>query len=485
MSGGPNKVVVVGRDAALWLAACVLQRALGASGVSVTAIELPSALGPASLYASLPPLEALHAKLGLDEAALLRAIGGSFSLGWNIVAPGERPFFLAHGSYGAPIDDSPFLPHWVKARRFGLLAEFEDFSLVAAAARQGRMLLPDQETATMARTDYAYHLPATAYVVALKSGAARLGVEVVQTRSISIETEGNRILSVRPEGGEEVAGDLFIDASGREALLFGPKGKVAERRLIARAAPFAAVPVYGEIRIGQHGWTALHGTPGATYVTHAYSTAQSDKEALADASRTAGLPLAHISATDVVIGRRPAPWQGNRVAIGAAAAGFDPLFDVELHAIQLGLVHLLSLFPVDEAPAAERAEYNRLVGSSFDRLAEFASAFRLLNRFAEQGYWAEARQAEPSVALAHKVAAFCARGTIAPMEDETFAPDLWAALFIGLGEMPESWPPAIDRTPPEQLKNAFRRTLGLIRDKVLAQPTHQAYLARLRNESAA
>ena len=49
-------------------------------------------------------------------------------------------------------------------------------------------------------------------------------------------------------------------------------------------------------------------------------------------------------------------------------------------------------------------------------------------------------------AVAHKIATFRARGEIPPMEDETFAPDFWRALFVGLGEMPESWPPAIDRT---------------------------------------
>ena len=74
---------------------------------------------------------------------------------------------------------------------------------------------------------------------------------------------------------------------------------------------------------------------------------------------------------------------------------------------------------------------------------------------------------------------------IPPLEDETFAPDFWRALLVGLGEMPESWPPAIDRTSPDRMKQEFRRMLAFVRDKVLEQPTHDAYLRRFGRSEAA
>src|SRR4051812_43758937 len=114
----PRHVVIVGRDAALWLTAASLREALGPAGVEVTAVELPTQLGPASVYATLPAIESLHSRLGLDEAALLRTTRGSFSLGYNIVPPDRAPFFLAHGAYGAPIDGNDFFAFWLKARRF-------------------------------------------------------------------------------------------------------------------------------------------------------------------------------------------------------------------------------------------------------------------------------------------------------------------------------------------------------------------------------
>ena len=65
MSASPNHVVVVGRDADLWLTVTAVYAALAPTGIKVTAIELPTRLGPASAYATLPAIESLHSRLGL------------------------------------------------------------------------------------------------------------------------------------------------------------------------------------------------------------------------------------------------------------------------------------------------------------------------------------------------------------------------------------------------------------------------------------
>src|ERR1700742_181821 len=114
MSAPLSRVVVVGRDADLWLTANAIGHALAPAGGKVTAVELPSRLEISHVSATLPPLEALHAKLNIDEAALLRATQGSFSLGQNMVARCRRVpnFFHAWGAYGAPIARNPFYPCW-------------------------------------------------------------------------------------------------------------------------------------------------------------------------------------------------------------------------------------------------------------------------------------------------------------------------------------------------------------------------------------
>ena len=481
MSGAPNHVVVVGRDADLWLTATAVSAALAPAGIKVAAIELPTRLGPACAYATLPAIESLHARLGLEEPAMLRTTRGSFSLGHNVVASGRAPFFLAHGAYGAPIEGSDFFPLWLKARRFGLTAALEDFSPTAMAARHGRILVPDQETEAFGRTDYGYHLPAIAYAALLKSHARRLGVAMHRAVDIAVDrdSDSGAVLAVKPDGGPPVSGDLFIDASGPDAvLLAGALGVPAEewgaffpfdRRLTARGKPFAAVPGYADARLSQSGWTALYASQAATHVVHAYRGSEGDDAALAAATFASGRPLRDATVTPIAPGARSEAWSGNVVAIGASACAFDPLFDLNLHAIELGIVHLLSLFPPSATANAERAEYNRVIRSHFERLRDFQAALYFLTG---------ASRSVPD-SLAHKIDIFQARGTIAPMEDETFSPDQWRALFVGLGLMPESWPPAIETVPPEKMKEGFRRILGFVRTKVVEQPTHDHYLAEI------
>jgi tryptophan halogenase len=487
------RVIVVGRDAALWLTAVSLHRALGATGVSVTAIELPAGLHPGDVVRSLPPLEALHNRLGVSEADLIRASGGSYTLGWNVAPPTPAaPFFLAHGGYGAPIDNTEFFHYWAKARRFGLEVAFEMFSPTAMAARQGRMLLPDSETEKFARADYGYHLPAIEYAGFLKGLAHRAGLTSHRSHSVLVERDeaNGAVRAVRLDRGERIEGDLFVDASGAEAVLIGrgldqafevcAAATPVDRTLVASAPRFASVPVYSELRICQAGWLELLAAQTTTQVRYAYASAgRSDEEALAEARTAAQLPLTQARFEAHQTGGRSRPWTGNCIAVGTAAHQVDPLFDLDLHIVQLGIVHLIALFPAHARFDAERDEYNRVLASKVARLRDLAPAFYGLNRFYTAGFWDAARRTKTPKATRHKIAAFRARGQIPPMEDETFAPDFWRALLVGLGEMPQTWPPAIDLTPPDTLRSALQRMLGFVKDKVLEQPTHDAYLQRL------
>ncbi|HEY2177115.1 MAG TPA: tryptophan 7-halogenase [Caulobacteraceae bacterium] len=487
------RVIVVGRDAALWLTALSLHRALGPTGVAVSAVELPPSLAPGDVIRALPPLEALHNRLGLNEADLIRATGASYTLGWNVAPPAPAaPFFLAHGAYGAPIDGGDFFHYWAKARRFGLTIDLEMFSPTAMAARQGRMLLPDGDTEMLGRADYGYHLPAIEYAGFLKGLARRAGLASHRTRSVVVERDGaaGAIAAVRLDQGERIAGDLFVDASGAEAALIGfglgqafeacAAGSPVDRCLVASAPRFASVPVYSEVRIGASGWLELLASRTSTGVRFAYSSAElGDEAALAAAGAAAQAPLRQSRIRAVHPGGRSRPWTANCIAVGAAAHQVDPLFDLDLHIVQLGIVHLISLFPAHAEFGAEREEYNRVLASMLARLRDLAPAVYGCNRFHAEGFWEAARCAPAPRTTRHKVETFRARGQIPPMEDETFAPDFWRALLVGLGETPRSWPPAIDLTPPEALRDALKRMLGLVKDKVLEQPTHDAYLQRL------
>lgn len=495
-----SRVVVMGRDVDLWLCVNAISRALGPAGVSVIAIELPTRLRSSDISATLPPLEALHSKLGIKEPSLIRATAGSFSFGQNFVARfglGQSPnFFHAWGAYGASIDGSAFFPCWLKATRYGLKLSYQDFCLTAVAAKNGRMLLPDEATSAFGRTDYGYHLQTMAYAGYLKSTAANLGVKIYEAQKGLVERdETGSIAALIIDGSLRIEGQLFVDATGPDAILIGGSLDVpsedwrqyfsVDRVLAARAPAFTKTPPFAEIRVTGAGWTALHPNQATTGVLHAYSSDfLSDEAALESASAAAAAKLADASFRAVNPCVRSSVWEGNCVAVGGSACVLDPIHDVDLHALQLGIVHLLSLFPVTGQFAVERTEYNRIMRSHYERIRDFQCAFYALAPF-DGKFWQQARAQSVPQALSHKIATFRARGQIAPMEDETFLPDSWQAIFIGLGVAPESWPPTIDRIPPHRFKEEFQRTIEFIKGKVLEQPTHDGYLDRMGRNSAA
>jgi tryptophan halogenase len=484
-----RELVIVGRDAPLWLSACVMQYALAPAGVTVSAVELPPRAQPADVYATLPALEPLHTRLRIDEARLIAATRGTFSLGRRYVdAMGRAPaFFHAHGSNGSRIDEKEFLPHWVLARRQGLNASFEEFSLTAAAARAGRMLLPDAAIDRFGFTDYAYHLPAIPYAAWLRQLALRRGVRNHWSSTLEVRLDaGGAIAGLLLEGERQVKGDFFLDVTGSEALLASAMGVgleswrdafVADRVMCAHSAPASPVPVYSEIRAHARGWVAMAASQVCIHVTQAYCSDQPPEPA--DLAAAAGIPLQGVVVRERHPGRRMRAWEKNCVAVGEAACVFDPLHFVDLHAVQAGLVHLLPLFPVQADFSIERDEYNKNVRSALERMRDFQSAHYRLTRYGDSPFWARARGAASSAELAHKLDAFRARGETVDYEDEAFTIDDWQALFIGHGVIPETYDPAVDRTAPDLLKSEISRIQGFIRQKVEEQRLHSDMLRDL------
>lgn len=481
-------VAIVGRDAPLWLTAAALRRALGPAGIAVTAVALPSEAGPAEIYPTLPAIEALHNQIGIDEAALLRGVRGAFTLGQNFTdrsGAGQTPFLHSYGAHGTGINGSDFFPHWVKARHHGLEVGLDDFSLTATAAHHGRLFLPDADSEKYGRADYGYHLPAAAYAKSLMAIARHLGVELVEAASVEVERDGQDIRALVVDGGRRIEADLFVDATADGRLLrsmpgvtFEPMAAAGDRVLTALAPRLATLPVYSEVRAGSDGWTALYPSMTHTHVAHVYaSAATSDDAALAAAAAASGLPLEAVGVRAFSPGIASALWTGNCVGIGEAAAVLDPVHGLALHALQLGIVHLISHFPAEgESHAARRAEYHRAMRSHLARIADFQTAHLALQRYAGP-FWDAARDLPVSDDLAHLIAFFRARGELAPFEDESLPPDSWRALLLGHGIAPTGWRPTIDRVPPDEVKAHFRRMLGFVREAVLRQPTHDAYLA--------
>lgn len=481
-----NSVVVVGRDCDLWLTVIAMAQALGPAGVAVTAVELPSRLAPGEVLASLPQLIALQGRLGITLEELFAATGGSISLGQSFVIAGPHPttFFHAWDRCGLPIDGHDFLHCWLRARSEGLNVGLRHFSPAAEAARHGRILLDDECAGDWAQGG---HLPAAAYAGLLKSLAARRRIVIRQAAGVTIEPDASGgIAAVVLEGSAtRVTGDLFVDASGEDAVLIGgalgccrepwTQDWGADRVVFGLAPAFTVTPPFAEVRTAAGGWTALHPTPGATGIVHAFrGSITSDAEAVAAAAAAAGTALGQVCIRAHTAGILRQPWIGNCVAIGAAAVRLDPLHDLGLHVLQLSIVQLISLFPASRAYEAERREYNIAMRSYCGRLRDFQQAFHALAPRLGP-FW---NGLEPrSDSLEHTLATFRASAYLPPHEHETLSSDSWHSCLLGLGLVPERWPPGTERLSAERLRQVIERLLADIRARVLKQPLHDAYLS--------
>ncbi len=480
-----SKVVIFGRDAAAWLSANALHTALGPTGLVVEVVELPSLLQAQDIYPALPALEAFHGQMRIDEHALLKAIGGSYSLGQSFVGFGPSPFFHAYGSHGVAIDRLPFFQHFTRARQKGLKVALEDFSLTAAGAKFGRFIVPDNTTESFARTDYGYHLPAIAYVNLLRTKAIKSGIRVMPARGVEVEHDDKgHVAALMTGGGERVTGDLFIDASGAEARIMRTLGARFESwrgwfrgdRVLAAAGPaYASVPPYARIEASDHGWLGLYAAQDRTRLVQVHdSHLMSDDAALQAAARMSGLKLGDAVVSALNPGRLDQAWTQNCIAIGEAACVFDPIDGPGLQAIQNGLVHLLALFPQGKDCGTERAEYNNLMRQGFERIRDFQIAHAAL--CAQSGaYWRAPEAALPDT-LTRKLDAFRARGLVPMYDGETFPLDSWEALLTGHGQIPESSEPLVEATSDADLMGHLKHMLGYIREQVQSMNAHDTYL---------
>ena len=493
MTAAPiKKVVIAGRDAAAWLSANALLKAFQASGLKVEVVELPTLLRVQDVVASQPALEAFHRLLGFDEHEVLKATAGIYSLGQSFANfSGAAPAFLhPYGSHGASLGKVAFHQVWVKARQAGMNVAFEDFSLVAVAAKQGKFFAADSDISSFARCDYAYHLNAAAYVRYLKAHALRRGAVVTTARHLGVERDAQtgHIQALTLGDGRRVEGDLFIDATGADSLLLGGALETpvdswahwfpADRLLAVAGERLRSLPSFSQVRAVQGG--CLHVTPTQDMLGLVYAYGgrdMSDDEAFQAVAVTAGTRVApDATVTPLSPGRRTSAWVGNCVAVGEAACVFDPIDNVGLHSLQMGLAHLITLFPLDSDCAVEAKDYNRVIRSSLERLRDFQITHFKLNKVPGSRRWDMLRDMAVPEMLDYKIEQFKARGTVVLYDDETFQSDDWLSVFIGHGCIPRVYDPLVDLTDQDAAIRHVQQILGFIRQKVEDMSSHDAYI---------
>ena len=492
-----QQVVVVGSDAAAWMAAAALLRSVSGAGISVRVVELPSLLQPVDAYSALPELAGFHRRIGLDENLLFRSckavpVAGRRFSNWSGAAP---PFIHGYDRASPVAAGLGFTQLWIKGRERGLRTDFENFSLASVAAKAGRV--PVASGGAGLHAAFGYNLDARAYSALLRHGATRGGVDSKAATIADVEIEGDRITAVTLDDGERVEADLFIDASGPRAALIGHMSGAdleswrewlpCDRMLIASAKALKPLPAFSQISAFRHGWIGLFPLQDRTALVAAFdSRATSDQALVEDLPALANIPMGgDVMASDLSQGIRRRTWAGNCVAIGEAAFSLEPLDGVQLHILHYCISQLMTLFPVEAGVFPEAQLYDRIIRRLAVNLRDFQLAHYKLNRRFDMPFWDGRRDAAVPETLQRKLDVFTARGRVQLNDDETFQDQDWESLFIGHGLMPQSYDPRVDAIPEQEHIAQVQARLNDIVGLAEAMPPVDDFIAGVNAQRAA
>lgn len=362
-----QRIVVAGAGQVGVLAAIGVKRALPSCEVIVLGLPIdPGALADRAATA-LPFSNRLHDRLGIAEEEIVSRAQGSHRLitryfGWGGGQAGAVP-------YGAMVDASlrtRFAQEWGGGPRNGSdsrRAKEAVGSLAESLAEAGRFAVPPLGAPNpLAEVDYALRWNPEAYRALLIEAARRLGVEYLPGEIKTAERDGMGGLAAVVTDGGRLAADLFLDCTGPRALLLSTLPEFALddwrallplRRLILARPGQGMVALEDRFSLLAEGWLGqLAGRDGVQAVLGVAPD-------VPDSKAFRALGAAPLAGFQLEPGRVRSPWLGNVVALGDAAARFEPLGFLNLDLAHRQLDLLLELMPGRAIERLERAEFNR------------------------------------------------------------------------------------------------------------------------------
>jgi tryptophan 7-halogenase len=469
-------VVIAGGGVTGWSAAAALKRRLPWLNVTIIAAPpAPDALAD-RMSSTLPSILGFHADLGLcDDDAILRT-GSSFRLGTRFAgwatAPGD--YVHAYGPYGQPFGTASFHQHYVRATHLGTAAPFDRHSAPAMLGRAGRFVMPGSDPA-LGDYEYGLHIDPVRYAGMMRAFALHLGVREVAgpIGPVTLRSVDGFIEAVG-----DVAGDLFVDCTGPQAMLRSALDTAwdswaawltCDRIAFADAPPSADLPPLDDVIAHDAGWYWQSARPGAMSNGCVFSA-----DLMTDPP-TDAMTLAQ--------GTRPQPWLRNCIAVGDAATVIEPLEWSNLHLAHSAIDRLVEMLPDRDCAPIEIADYNRQAVAEAERVRDFVILHYAVGDRPEP-FWQAARAMSLPASLDHTLTQFRARGRLPFYEEETFSRDSWLAVLLGQGAIPTRVDALIDPVPPAQSDQAMAAYRNALSTAVTRQPTHAESMIAFSRQTA-
>ncbi|MEK9990617.1 MAG: tryptophan halogenase family protein, partial [Halieaceae bacterium] len=224
MSEKLKNIVILGGGTAGWLCAAVLAKRLTGHPVKVSLVESEE-IGLIGVgEATIPPIRAALSFLGIDEKHFVRETRGSFKLGIEFVDWFRQADAYLHpfGAFGVDWDGVPFHQHFLRYRALGGDIGYQDCSLTATAAKNGKFCSAPDSTVLQRNWNYAFHFDSALAAPFFRNFAEQQGVQRIEgVVKDALQDEDGFITSLLLKNGQSVSGEFFIDCSGFRSKLLG------------------------------------------------------------------------------------------------------------------------------------------------------------------------------------------------------------------------------------------------------------------------
>lgn len=492
----PERIVIVGGGTAGWMAAAALAQFLrGARAAEIVVVE-SSQIGTVGVgEATLPTIRGFNHILGIDEIDFIRKTQATFKLGIEFVdwsRPG-RAFFHPFASYGAPMNAAAFHHLWLRLRQLGDTSELSEYCLPVAMARLGRFAQPNiTPKAPFGAFSYAFHFDAALYANYLRDYALARGVTRMDRRIVDVVLHGDdgSIDAVVLEGGEHIAGDLFVDCSGFRGLLIEGALRTGyedwtrwlpcDRAVAVPCERRVDPPPYTRATALDAGWQwriPLQHRTGNGYVYSSHYISD-DEAASVLHDRLEGPALAEPNFLRFTTGQRRKFWNKNCVALGLAGGFIEPLESTSIALIQSGISKLLTFFPHRGIETADTDEANRLMREEFERIRDFIILHYKATQRTDTQLWRDCSAMGIPETLARKIALFRSRGHIVRYAEESFEDSSWLTLYAGFDLLPDCYDPRADDVDEQVLRRNLHQMRKVIAATASAAPLHGEFIAR-------
>lgn len=457
-----KKVAIVGGGSAGWMTAAALCRRFQEKQIDIVLIE-SDAIGTIGVGEStIPPIRQFNDFLGIDELTFVQETKATFKLGIRFLNWGEvgADYFHPFGSVGHDFAGIDFHHYWVKARSIGQSLPFDQYSLAAVAAKQGRFQFPQHDHPLLSNYSYSYHFDAGLYASYLRRYAEARGVvrrEGVVTSIVKNSSNG-LMETISLDSGENISADLYIDCTGFRSLLMKNVGASFESwkewlrcdsAIVAPSEKLQSTPQpYTKSTAKSVGWQwsiPLQHRIGNGYV---YSSDYVSHDDATDifCSGVEGKLLAEPRRINFSAGQYKNNWEKNCVAVGLSGGFLEPLESTSIYLIQYAIQKLIEYFPVGDSLSVNAYEFNQQLNREYSRLRDFIIMHYKQVEREDSPFWRDCKNMRVPESLAKRQAAFVGAGIV----DHTQY-GVYAAVCIGQGAIPKFYDMKTNRFSDAQL----------------------------------